>query len=103
VNLDKLRKRIKSGKYQWKKHTLRRLAERGIPQENVAEVIINGEVIEEYSQDKPFHSCLIFGWTAGKPLHVVVSMDEKQDIVYIITVYEPSLDRFKDDYKTRKE
>jgi len=42
VNLDKLRKYAKSGNYQWKKHTLRRLAERGIPQNNVIEVIING-------------------------------------------------------------
>lgn len=102
MNLDKLRKYVKSGNYQWKKHILRRLAERGIPQKNVIEVIINGEIIEEYHEDKPFHSCLILGWAEGKPLHVVVSMDEKEEIVYIITVYKPSLDNFKDDYKTRK-
>jgi len=39
----------------------------------------------------------------GKPIHVVVSLDEKENSAYIITVYEPSLDKFDPDYKTRKK
>jgi len=103
MNLDKLRECIKSGKYEWRKHTLRRLTERGISQEAAIKVIIEGEVIEDYPEDRPFPSCLMLRWIEGKPLHVVVSLDEKEDTVYIITVYEPSLDRFEPDYKTRRK
>ncbi len=103
MNLDKLRECIKSEKYEWRKHTLRRLAERGISQEAVIEVIIKGEVIEDYPEDRPFPSCLMLGWVEGTPFHVVVSLDEKENTAYIITVYEPSLDKFEPDYKTRRK
>ena len=86
MNLDKLRECIKSGKYDWRKHTLRRLAERGISQKVAIEVIIKGKIIEDYPGNKPFASCLMLGWVEGKPFHVVASLDEKLDMAYIITV-----------------
>lgn len=102
MNLEKLRNCIKTGSYEWRKHTLRRLAERKISQNSVLKVILEGEIIKNYPKDSPFPSCLMFGEIQGKPFHVVVSLDENDDIAYIITVYEPSLDMFKPDYKTRR-
>jgi len=37
------------------------------------------------------------------PLHIVVSYDESEKLVYIITVYNPSEDYYEDDHKTRKK
>jgi hypothetical protein len=45
--------------------------------DTILEVILNGEIIEDYSQDKPFPSCLIFKIVNGKPYHIVVSYDSE--------------------------
>ncbi len=61
-----------------------------------------GEVIEEYPDDYPHPSCLVFGYALNKKvLHVVVWVSK--DSVYIITAYYPTLDRFEDDLKTRRK
>jgi len=35
-------------------------------------------------------------------MHVVAAMDEERDEAYIITVYEPTPDKFEADWKTRR-
>lgn len=102
MDLAKLREAVKAGKFEWRKHTLARLARRDIPQRVIIEVIMKGEIMEDYPQDSPFPSCLILGWVKDKPYHVVVSLDESTSMGYIITAYEPSLDRFEPDFKTRR-
>ena len=37
-----------------------------------------------------------------RPLHVVASYNEVNEMIYIITVYEPSLTVFQNDFKTRR-
>ena len=78
------------------------MVQRGIKRENVKEVITKGEMIESYENDKPFPSALFFKIVNGEPLHVVISFDERQNKVYIITAYKPSIEIFESDYKTRK-
>ena len=102
MDLDEFRDVLRLGRLEWRKHTLVRLAERDIPQRVIIEVIMKGEIIEDYSQDIPFHSCLVLGWIKDKPYHVVASLDESSGIGYIITAYEPSLDKFGPDFKTRR-
>ncbi|WP_029470143.1 DUF4258 domain-containing protein [Blautia producta] len=61
-----------------------------------------GEIIEDYPTDYPHPSCLVFGYTLdNRIIHVVVGCDEEN--LYIITVYYPSLNKFQEDMKTRKE
>jgi hypothetical protein len=38
-----------------------------------------------------------------RPLHVVAAMDEAGRRAYIITAYEPSLEIFESDYRTRRK
>ena len=45
---------------------------------------------------------VIFGFAANRPIHVVAAYDTESDITHIITAYEPSLNLFMDDLKTRK-
>lgn len=103
LDLEKLREAIKSGRFEWRKHTLVRLAQRNISQDVVVKVIMKGEVIEDYPHNTPFPSCLMLGWVEEKPYHVVVSFDENLGTGYIITAYEPSLDKFEPDFKTRRQ
>jgi len=69
----------------------------------VLEVILDGEVIEDYPEDHPFPSCLIFEMVWGKPFHVVISLDNQNQKAYIITAYIPTLDKFGPNFRTRRE
>ena len=69
----------------------------------VKNCIMHGEIIEDYPDDFPHPSCLIFGYTVNeKVIHAVVSLDVGNDSIGIITVYFPNTDKFEDDLKTRK-
>jgi hypothetical protein len=95
-------KAILMGNIEWRKHSLQRILERAISRADVCEVVTNGEVIEDYPTDKPFPSALFFKSVSRRPLHVVAAFDEKEERVYIITTYEPTLDKFEQDFKTRR-
>jgi hypothetical protein len=96
-----LKELVNHNKIQWSKHTLQRMMERDITRQEVKQAILCGEIIEEYIDDKPYPSCLIFSFFE-KVLHVVVSIDTDSKICYIITAYRPDLEHFEEDYKTRR-
>lgn len=74
-----------------------------IKDHEVYEVIQEGEIIEEYPNDKPFPSILIFGTTNSKrPLHIVCAYDSEDDQTIIVTVYQPDPNRWVG-YKRRKK
>jgi len=92
---DKVLKR----EYSWRQHAIERSIERKIAEEDMAEVILNGEIIEEYPEDKYGPSCLIFGRTRqGRPIHVQCSLPPE---VWIITLYEPDPNEWLDFSKRR--
>ena len=97
------REAIALGRIEWRKHVLQKLAERGIPQQAVREVLLQGERIRDYTDDKPFPSALFLGYVSGKPLHVVAACDETNRQAFVITAYEPSLETFEADYRTKRK
>ena len=82
-------------------HGRKRFLERGILIADIRNTIETGEIIEQYEDDYPFPSCLILGKSAGKVIHIVASIDEK--LIYIITAYIPSSEKWDNDWKHRKE
>ncbi len=71
-------------------HAIRQMnkPERMISAREVAEIVTQGEVIEDYPEDVRGHSCLMVGETAeGRTIHVVCS--PKDDYLSIITAYIP--------------
>src|SRR2546428_1863211 len=103
LNLETFREAVAAGKIQWRKHVLQKLAERGIQQETVREVLLNGERIRDYVEDRPFPSALFLGYVSDKPLHVLAACDEIERQAFVITAYKPSLDVFESDYRTRRK
>ena len=103
VNIEKLKRAVSEDKIEWRKHALQRMLERDISRANVKEVIVKGEMIQDYESDKPFPSALFYKMINKTPIHVTVALDEEQNKVHIITAYEPSLDVFENDFKTRKK
>ena len=91
----------KSGALRWTDHVIMRLIQRGVNREDVKYVLIKGEIIEQYPDDYPFPSCLLYGKSLnGNPLHVVCGRGT--DELWVITAYRPSLIKWNDDYKTRR-
>ena len=102
-DLATFREAVAVGRIEWRKHVLQRLAERGIPQQAVREVQLQGVLIREYADDKPFASALFLGYVSSPPLHVVAACDETNRQAFVITAYEPSLEIFEADYRTKRK
>ncbi len=48
-----------------------------IRDEEVAESVLKGKIIETYPMDEPYPSCLIYGRTSdNRPLHVVCAYSD---------------------------
>jgi len=92
---------FKKGRYLIRFHVRLRMRERGISEDEVWEVIYGGEVIEYYPEDKPYPSCLLFKEVRGKPLHVVCALSP-EGTAFLVTVYIPSLERWKANFRRRK-
>lgn len=89
-------------KILWTQHCLQKMQERDISRADVKNVIQNGIVIENYPDDFPNPSCLIFGHSIqGGILHIVAGCDNMN--IYIITAYSPDTKKFEADLKTRKK
>ena len=74
-----------------------------ISEEEVEEAMSVSEVVEEYPDDTPYPSALLFGTThANRPLHVVCAYDAEGEQAVIITVYHPDPQRWED-YRRRKK
>ena len=83
-------------------HRLERMQERDISRADVKNGIATGEIIEEYPEDYPNPSCLIFGYTVNnRILHIVAGCDNIN--IYIITAYYPDTKKFENDLKTRRK
>jgi hypothetical protein len=84
-------------------HAIQRMFERNIDEEDIIQVIKQGEVIENYPDDMPYPSHLILGNTGGKPLHVVAAFDSKARTCYIVTVYHPDPKFWEPDFRKRRK
>ena len=103
MNRSLLEKAISIQNIEWRKHALQRMFEREISRDDVKNVIVIGEIIEEYKDDTPFPSALYFALVNNRPLHVVAALNESEPKVFIITAYEPTLEKFESDFKTRRK
>ncbi|MEE8403598.1 MAG: DUF4258 domain-containing protein [Candidatus Hydrothermarchaeaceae archaeon] len=100
MDINLIRSKIKDEEYELTLHAIRRRIERKISTRDIETVILNGEIIEEYPDDKPFPSCLIAGLAKDdKPIYVVCAI---APVVKIITVYVHKEDKWAE-YKRRKE
>lgn len=77
------------------------MQEQDISIDDVGNCIMSGEIIENYPNDYPYPSCLVFGYSINeKALHVVVASDMK--MLYIVTAYYPDTKKFMEDLRTRR-
>ncbi len=62
------------------------------------------EVVEEYLEDEPYPTVLVFGRTVGgRPLHMVCAYARDEDRLVVVTVYEPDPRRWDEGFRRRRE
>ena len=86
----------------YQRHAVERMAQRGVSEEDVMQVLLTGETIQVYPDDTPFPSELILGWREGRPLHIVVATDTRRQRKIVITVYEPHPGQWEADFRRKK-
>jgi len=100
--IDQLRSKIAAKQFEFTKHALDQSILRGITVQELREAIANGEVIEDYPEDKYGPSCLLFGMTkSDRAIHIQCSCPSRE-IVKIITLYQPDPKQWID-YKVRRK
>jgi hypothetical protein len=64
--------------------------------------VLHGEIIEDYPDDRPYPSCLIYGRSSGgDPIHSVWAYNEVNGWAVLVTVYRPDPERWID-WRERK-
>ena len=99
LDIEEIRDKIASDEFEFSKHAVDRSILRQIRVHEVKEAIANGQLIEDYPNDK---SCLICGSTqAGRPIHIQCSYPTRM-LIKIITVYDPTPELWNYDFTTRR-
>jgi hypothetical protein len=74
-----------------------------IKDEEVFDAVSTGKVIEEYPEDEPYPSCLIYGRTSkNRPLHVVCAYSSDDNLSIIVTAYQPHPEQWANFERRRK-
>ena len=101
MDIEILREYYKTDNVFITNHAAERCRQRKIVSKDIQNAIMTGEIIEDYPDDFPFPSCLVCGKsTKDEIIHVCISDEGTSS--KIITVYIPSLEKWEDDFKTRR-
>lgn len=97
-----IRDKIDNNEFEFSKHATDQSIIRHISVKELREAINNGEIIEDYPNDKYSPSCLIFGFTdSGRPIHINCSYPSRT-LIKIITLYEPAPEKWIN-FKIRRQ
>jgi len=97
-----IRRKFAEEQFEFSKHAVDQSILRQIRVQEIREAIANGQVIEDYPEDKYGPSCLICGLTqAQRPVHVQCSYPSRS-LIKIITMYEPDSQGWNDDFTQRR-
>lgn len=103
LDIDRIRSLAASDRIALKRHSILRMHQRRITADEVKEVLLSCALIEDYPADRPLPSGLLLGRTAdGRVIHAVVAIDVDEPILWVITVYEPTLSDWEEGFEQRR-
>ena len=96
LRLDWIQDRVRGNQYLYSLHADEERRDEGISTADVEQAILNGQILEDYPNDPRGPSCLVYGPAGNdRPLHVVCGRNSVGWLV-MITVYIPTLPKWKD-------
>jgi hypothetical protein len=97
VEIADIREAIQAGRVRITDHAYEEANSDQLKFDEIYFSALHGSVIEEYQDDWPYPSILIFGQTfGGDPVHSVWAYNEKKRWAVLITVYRPDPDLWID-------
>ncbi|AFY76718.1 hypothetical protein Ple7327_1325 [Pleurocapsa sp. PCC 7327] len=97
-----IRRKVTSNKFEFSNHAVEQFITHQIQINEIKEVVANGQLIRDYSNDKHNPSYLIFGLTqAQRPIHIKFSCYTRP-LIKIIAVYEPNPERWDNNFTMRR-
>lgn len=84
-------------------HARQSMFTRSIPDECVEHILQHGEVIEDHPHAFPFPAKLLLGRCNQRSIHVVAAENRGKQQVIVMTAYEPTIDKWEPDMKTRRK
>lgn len=100
--IEEIRQKFSCEQFEFSKHALDQSILRRVRVQEVRAAIANGQIIEDYPNDKYAPSCLISGLTQDqRPIHIQCSYPSRS-IVKIITLYEPDRQRWNANFTQRR-
>lgn len=94
---------IEKRRIRWTYHVNMRLKGRFIPRETILSAVDTYQVIEQYPKDKYLPSYLVYAEKKSKIIHIQIAVDVENESVIIVTAYEPTLEKWEKDFKTRRK
>ena len=90
MNIDDIREAVSNGRFELTIHANSAAQDDQITDDEISSSVLSGEIIEDYPDDRPYPSCLIYGRTPGAdPLHSVWGYNADERLAVLITVYRP--------------
>jgi len=103
MDIESINDAIQNSRVRITDHADEESVDDGLTFEEIYFSVLHGEIIEDYPEDKPYPSCLVFGRNfSGEPIHSVWAYNPENLWVILITVYRPDLERWID-WKVRIE
>lgn len=90
-----IRRAVQRGDYELSLHADEERLNEHLTVEEVEEVLRSCEILEQYPEDARGQSCLVLGFSGGRPVHVVCGRT-RQEKLFLITVYIPTEPKWKD-------
>ncbi|MCK4815507.1 DUF4258 domain-containing protein [bacterium] len=101
-NIENIREAIRSNRVRISDHADEEAEADQLTFDEIYFSVFQGEIIENYPDDKPYPSCLIFGKTfRGEPIHSVWGYNKQNNWGVLITVYRPDPEIWIDSKKRR--
>lgn len=76
--------------------------ERAITVDEVRQVLATGDTIREYTDDRPYPSRLVLGWSKDRPINVLAADDPDSSLTVVITAYVPDPARWEPGFRRRR-
>jgi len=97
ITLKWLKEKIGRNEYYFSKHADQERQNDRLEISEIEKAVSDGKILEQYEDTGRGESCLICGFSDGKPIHIVCG--RRGDWVVIITVYVPGPPKFKTPYE----
>lgn len=92
-----IKQAILNSRYRISNHAYEQAIEDNLTIDEICDSVINGELIEEYRDDFPLPSCLIYGDSHEQiPIHSVWAYNKDKASAVLITVYRPNPQKWID-------